>query len=148
MRKGAIVLTLLALGLTAASQAGSATRLPGFRSPSRNISCLFIPRGPAHLLCKIARADYSARLEAHCGAPPIQVDWAGFELVAGRKGTVVCSGGILYDPATQHPSYVTLPYGKTWRRGAFTCRSRVTGVTCRNRQGHGLFVSRQAWRAW
>ena len=44
--------------------------------------------------------------------------------------------------------YVDLPYGRTWRHGAFSCASRVTGVTCRNRAGHGLFVSRQSWRAW
>jgi hypothetical protein len=54
----------------------------------------------------------------------------------------------MYDPNTQHPGYVTLAYGKTWRHGPFTCSSDVTGVTCRNRAGHGLFLSRQSWRAF
>ena len=40
------------------------------------------------------------------------------------------------------------PYGKVWRHAMFTCWSRVTGVTCQNRAGHGLFLSRQSWRAW
>jgi hypothetical protein len=30
----------------------------------------------------------------------------------------------------------------------FTCSSRATGVTCRNRDGHGLFVARETWRTW
>ncbi|MDX6504869.1 MAG: hypothetical protein QOE29_1994, partial [Gaiellaceae bacterium] len=58
------------------------------------------------------------------------------------------SGGILYDPGTQRPVYTTLPYGKTSRHGPFTCVSRFTGVTCTSDRGHGLFISRQSWRAW
>jgi len=41
-----------------------------------------------------------------------------------------------------------LAYGKSWRAGTFTCTSQVTGVTCRNRHGHGLFISRRTWRVW
>ena len=40
----------------------------------------------------------------------------------GRVG-ITCSGGILYDPREAPPRY----------------------LTCRNRAGHGLFVSRQSW---
>ena len=76
------------------------------------------------------------------------VDWHGFTLTATGRGAINCSGGILYNPATQRPGYATLPCGKSWRHGTFTCTSRVTGVTCRNRAGHGLFVSRQSWRVW
>jgi hypothetical protein len=75
------------------------------------------------------------------------VDWHGFELSAARKGAIVCSGGALY-PGTDRPSYVTLPYGKTWRQKMFSCSSRVTGVNCSNPNGHGFFLSRQTWRAW
>ena len=82
------------------------------------------------------------------GADAERVDWHGFTLTATRPATIVCSGGILYNPATQRPSYVTLAYGSTWRRGVFTCVSRVTGVTCTSRTGHGFFVSRQSWRVW
>ena len=44
--------------------------------------------------------------------------------------------------------YVTLRYGRTWRNGAYTCRSRLTGLTCTNRAGHGLFLSRVSYRAF
>jgi hypothetical protein len=119
--------------------------LPGFRSPSGNIEC-FVVHGT--LRCSLIHTDYGARLQAHCVAPPTQLDWHGWELGARTKGTVTCTGGILYDPETERPAFAALPYGSSWHRGAFTCRSRTTGVTCRNGSGHGLFLSRQAWGAW
>ena len=138
---------LLALCAVTAAPAAAKTVLPGFHSPSGNIRCLLAPGRV--LRCDLRRADYAAALQARCMRPGgAGVDWHGFELPAARKGTVTCSGGILYNPGTQRPAYANLPYGQTWRRGPFTCDSRVTGVTCRNTGGHGLFVSRQSWRAW
>ena len=126
----------------------SASVLPGFHSPSGNIKCLFVPGHPSVLRCNILHSAYSAKLQARCMAPGgAGVDWHGFELTATGKGAVTCSGGILYNPDTQHPSYMNLPYGTSWHQGVFTCVSRVTGVTCHNRLGHELFISRQSWRA-
>ena len=59
-----------------------------------------------------------------------------------------CSGDQRFNPDTQRPSHKTLPYGKSFRHGAFTCTSRVTGVTCHNKNGHGMSISRQAYRIW
>ena len=152
-----VVLAAAVAALVAAASADSATRLPGFRSPSGNISCLFVPsaptagggRTPATLLCRIAHADYGARLQDRCMGPTgAGVDWHGFELVGARKGAVLCSGGILYNPTTQRPSYVTLAYGKTWRQKMFSCTSQLNGVNCSNTNGHGFFVSRQTWHIW
>jgi hypothetical protein len=140
-------LLLGALGLAPSGLAGSSTLLPGFRSPSGNIKCLYIPAPGEFVYCTIAKADYAKQLVEYCAQPKIGVDWAGFSL-GKRKGSVECAGGTMYDPATQHPSYVTLAYGKTWKRSIFTCTSRVNGVTCKNPAGHGLFVSREAWRAF
>ncbi len=146
-RLAVALLALCAFGASAARSAAPATILPGFRSPSGNIGCLLVPGHPATLLCHIARADYAQALQARCMAGP-SVDWHGFELTATGRGSTVCSGGILYDPDTQRPSYVTLPYGKSWRHAPFTCRSETTGVTCKSDAGHGLFISRASWRAW
>jgi hypothetical protein len=132
----------------AALPAASATILPGFRSPSGNIKCLYVPGAQTFLYCTIGTASYAKKLTAYCAQPRIGVDWAGFTLGTRSKGSVECSGGTLYDPSTQHPHHVTLAYGKTWRSGAFTCTSRVTGVTCRNPAGHGLFVSRESYRTF
>jgi hypothetical protein len=149
---------LFSLALVAATCAlvsaslSAATTLPGFRSPSGNISCLVIPSAgstPAALLCTLAHADYAKTLQTRCLGPTgAGVDWHGFLLPAARKGTVNCSGGALYNPAKQHPSYTTLAYGKTWRHKMFSCTSAVTGVNCSNPSGHGFFVSRQTWRTW
>ena len=143
---------VIAAGLASAVTAATPKAIPGIRSPSGNIRCLFVPpaRGTStpNLLCTIGQAGYSAALQRRCSSPPTGLDWHGFELAAAQKGAVSCSGGILYDPGTERPVYTTLPYGKTWRHGPFTCASRVTGVTCASDRGHGLFISRQSWRAW
>jgi hypothetical protein len=140
-------LVVCALVVPSSSPAGSSSVLPGFRSPSGNIKCLYIPN-VGFMYCAIAKANYAKKLIAYCAQPKIGVDWAGFTLGKKGKGSVECSGGAMYDSSTQHPSFVTLPYGKTWKRSVFSCRSRVTGVTCKNPSGHGLFVSRQSWRAF
>lgn len=136
-----------ALALTGA--AAGKTPLPGFRTPSRNISCLWVPGGGSNLLCAIRSSSYSTALQARCLRPDGSgVDWHGFELGATARGQVLCTGGILYNSDSQTPRYVTLAYGRSWRQGAFSCLSRVTGLTCRNRAGHGVFISRESWRAW
>jgi hypothetical protein len=140
---------VLVVALLAAPAAGAAkTRLPGFHSPSGNIRCFYVPGPTSVLRCQIGRAAYAGRLTSYCASPPIGVDWAGFELTPARKGAVTCSGGVLYSPERQVPVFVNQPYGTTWRHGAYSCGSGRTGVTCRSRTGHGLFVSRASWRAW
>jgi hypothetical protein len=147
----------------AVSSAGAATTtkpIPGFRSPTGNISCLFVPAShddtghplQALLLCSIGKASYAARLRDGClnpnGAKGAGVDWHGWSLNPTRKGSIVCSGGILYNSNKFTPSYVTLAYGKTMHHDGMTCTSRISGVTCSNSRDHGLFVSRRSWRVW
>ena len=150
----AVGLALAATVVSGAMAAPTVTPkpIPGIRSPSGNIRCLYVP--PPHgstvsvLYCSIQRADYATELQHQCSAMPAGVDWHGFELAATRRGAVTCSGGILYDPSTERPVYSTLAYGATWRHGAYTCVSRRTGITCENMRGHGLFISRQSWRVF
>ena len=118
------------------------------RTPTGNISCFLTPAPSATLHCRLRHADYAITVQhVQCG-PPVSLDWAGFELTARAGGSVACSGGILYDPATQKPHYVTVPYGRAWHKGPYVCGSRVDGLTCRNRTGHGFFISRRTWRVW
>lgn len=142
MRSGLALVLGICLLLAAGADAAK-TPLPSFRSPSGNIRCF----DAVVLHCAIAQADYAKTLQHRCitGAG---VDWHGFELSASGKGAISCSGGILYSPDTQAPRYPRLPYGQTWRQAGFTCGSAVTGVTCHNRAGRGLFISRQSWRAF
>jgi hypothetical protein len=129
--------------------AAAATNLPGIRTPSGNIRCLFLSTQGRVLLCSIDHADYAGRLQARCRSASVGgLDWHGFTLPAAGRGLVNCSGGIQYDPATEHPRYAILAYGRRWNGGLFSCASMRTGLTCRNASGHGLFLSRAAWRAW
>jgi len=148
-----LAFALVVLGTSAA--AVHAATIPGFRSPTGNIRCVFIPsapldsgtgRTPATMLCTIGQADYAKTLQSRCLGPKGGgVDWHGFILPAATKGQVSCSGGALY---TQQPRYITLAYGKTWRQKMFSCTSHFDGVNCSNPHGHGMFISRQTWRTW
>src|SRR5947199_3726475 len=111
MRRLVIVALVLAVG----AGASAAARLPGVKTPSRNISCFFVPVRPTkhgNLLCNIKQSDYGRALQAHCISPPTGLDWHGFELSETKKGEIVCAGGIMYDPRDT-PTYVTLAYGRT-----------------------------------
>lgn len=149
LRRLVFLSALCAFALSATSASASLTPLPGIRSPSGNITCLFVPGAQSMMLCSIATADYAMRLQEKCMGPNGEgVDWHGFTLTATRAGLVNCTGGILYSPDTGRPHYVTLRYGASWRHGAFRCWSRITGVTCRNAARHGIFLARQTWRTW
>jgi hypothetical protein len=139
---------LIVIALCVPAQAAAKTPIPGVVSPSGNIRCLYVPGRPAaNLLCSIGAAAYASELQNRCMSRA-SLDWHGFELGATRKASTVCSGGILYDVDRQQPVYKALAYGNVWRRGPFTCSSRVTGITCASRAGHGLFLSRASWRLW
>jgi len=143
-------LLVAALVLAVFAGAAAAARLPGVKTPSKNISCFYVPQRPTthgNLLCNIKQAAYTKALQARCIAPPTGLDWHGFTLSDTKRGEVLCTGGLMYD-ARDTPTFVTLAYGKTWRHRGFTCTSRFTGLTCTNRFGHGLFLSRESWRAW
>ena len=141
---------LLLLVAAASAAAAPAAPLPGVRTPSGNIRCFVVPVRPtahSNLLCTIQRASYTGALQRRCIAPPTGLDWHGFQLPDRGRAHVVCSGGILYD-GRDRPALRTLAYGRLWRQGPYTCRSRLTGLTCTTRGGHGLSLSRASWRAW
>lgn len=140
----ALAAAVVVLAAASGAQAGR-TPLPGVVSPSGNLSCFYVP--VAHLLCDVKHGAYLTRLQDACQARS-GLDWHGFTLPATKPATFNCTGGILYDVGRDRPALVTLAYGRTWRFGAFTCVSRITGLTCTSRYGHGLFLSRQSWRAW
>jgi hypothetical protein len=143
----AIVIAAVAMSSSAAGSSG-ARIVPGFRSPSGNIGCYYDPKAFAPpngtkglLTCALRHADYGMQLQRRCDAG----DWHGFALGAKGKPTLFCTGNPNY---AIRPVYTTLAYGQSWQRGPLTCSSLITGVTCRNRTGHGLFISRQAYRTW
>jgi hypothetical protein len=143
---------LVLIGLVAAvtgSSAGAAP-LPGVKTPTRNISCFYVPIKPTargNLLCDIKRSSYSRAQQNGCQART-GLDWHGFELSNRGKAQPVCTGGVLYDIGRDTPTFTVLAYDHTWRSHGFTCTSRSTGLTCTNGHGHGLFLSRESYRLW
>jgi hypothetical protein len=117
-----------------ASPTLAATSIPSFHTPTGNIGC---EMAGGWLRCDIGQKSWGkpARPQG------CQLDYGdSFSLKATGKPIWSCHG----DTAL-HLGRV-LAYGTTWHVGAFTCVSRITGLTCTNSQGHGFFLSRQSYR--
>lgn len=141
---------MIAVVVAVAGSAAQAARLPGVKTPTRNISCFYVPIKPTsrgNLLCNIKTSLYSRAQQNGCQARA-GLDWHGFELPNAGKAQPVCTGGVLYDIGRDTPTFVVLAYGHTWRSHGFTCSSRLNGLTCTNGHGHGLFLSRESFRLW
>ena len=126
----------LLLAVAAASALGAPPQFESFRMPSRNIGCTY-ERASATLRCDILsglRPEPRRRCE---------LDWTGITLVGAGRAIPQCAGDTAYDRRAP-----ILRYGRTWRRGAITCRSARDGLRCANRRGHGFFLSRQRWRVY
>lgn len=118
------------IALPARAEAASAF----FRTPSKNIYCAWTG-SPAMLRCDI--------LTGVKPLPPkprsCDFDWgAGFDLTRAGRARILCVSDSV---VTNSPR--VLRYGQTWARGGFSCRSRTTGLRCRNVAGRGFFLSRQ-----
>lgn len=133
---------LLALGSLAAASSSKARvgkdTYSDFRLPSNNIFCAYVVSSSPH--AKYIRCDIMSGIKpkptGKCkyeGTRGISVDLN----VTGRA-TFPCSSDTVYNK-----SAAKLNYGKTWRRGGFTCKSKKAGLRCSNKSAHGFFLSRQ-----
>jgi hypothetical protein len=104
-----------------------------FRTPSGNIGCAF-SSPPASLRC-----DILSGLRPRPTKPQgCRLDWGlGYSLGPTGRARVVCAGDTAVDRRAK-----ALRYGRTWSRGGVAYTSRVAGLRCTNRSGHGLFLSR------
>lgn len=140
MRHRRLLLAGVCAGAVAlAGPAGASAALRTFQSPSGNIDCIM--DGGASVRCDIQSKSWPR--------PPkpknCPVDWGqGLGVDATKRGYVICAG----DTALAPPGdpYPVLAYGKRIKVGGITCSSATAGITCRNRQGHGFFLSRQRYR--
>jgi hypothetical protein len=105
----------------------------GFETPSRNIACNVGRLGPGT-------------------AGPLAIGCAVYSRTSPSRGLATWwmrttgraqLGYILADPATDYPK---LAYGRRYAWHGVTCASASTGLTCRNRSGHGFFLSRERQR--
>jgi len=123
---------LVALALMAAPTASA--KFVFLQTPSHNIACAY-STAPANLRCDIL----SGLKPAPRKPPGCQNDWTfGYQVGPTGRARKVCAGDSVYSPTAR-----VIRYGTTWRAGPFTCKSRTIGLRCRNRSGHGFFLSRQ-----
>jgi hypothetical protein len=126
----AVLVVVLALAFAAPAQAF----LLQFRTPTANIGCVFSSepgsKGP-YLRCDIL-SGLKPKPRRAC-----DLDLTGFAMNPRGRAAVVCAGDTAVDRRAK-----VLRYGARWSRGGFTCTSRRTGLRCRNRSGHGFFLSR------
>jgi hypothetical protein len=134
------------LGLVFAGLAGAVT-IGHFKTPSGNIVCAYV-----------VGKNVDPQPSVFCGiksglkpAPPRRAckdgDYAGDRVLlpaTGRPFAVTCAGDP--GPFVGESGARVLGYGKTWSGGGLRCMSAVSGLTCRNRSGHGFFLSRKRWR--
>ena len=120
-----------------------------FQSPSRNIQCDYgYGNGVAHVRCGIKSG---LKPVSRKGAGCFPNVWVVLNAtgVAGATGSF-CAGEDAPDAGPFAPRSVArvLGYGKEWSGGGLRCTSAATGLTCRNKSGHGFFLSREHWRAF
>jgi hypothetical protein len=132
MRRRA-ALVALALAGAAALPAVAAGALTQFQTPSRNIGCI----GGSFEGRQFLRCDISRTTVPDPPRPRTCTEDYGraFEMSASGRPQRLCHG----DTALGGPR--VLGYGRSLRIGPFNCTSRQAGLTCRNRAGHGWFMS-------
>jgi hypothetical protein len=134
---------LTAALLSFAAIAPAAASAAEFQTPSGNIACgLF----DSHSTGSFVRCDIEHRDWALPPKPKrpgcSELDFGGdLEVTATGKGHFICAGDTILHQGPR------LAYGHHRTVGRFTCTSRTSGVTCRNRRnGHGFFLSRGSYR--
>ena len=110
-----------------------------FRMPSSNIGCAYsnepgVGGGPS------LRCDILSGLKPAPAKPPgCNLDWKyGYQMHPTGKALRVCAGDTTVDRHSK-----ALRYGHRWRAGGFNCLSRRIGLRCKNRSGHGFFLSKK-----
>lgn len=106
----------------------------GFVMPSGNIACNVGPLGQK----KTSALGIGCAVYSTTNARGIGTWWMH---TTGPART----GHVKSNAATDYPK---LAYGRTYRWHGITCRSARTGLTCRNRSGHGFFLSRERQRTF
>jgi hypothetical protein len=98
-----------------------------FQSPSGNIGCQYEGR---QLRCDMKKLGNRApKRPSSC-----DFDYGKAFGIArdGVRGVRLCVSDFAGGAGPK------LQYGRTWKRGGFTCRIRESGVRCTNRLGHGF----------
>lgn len=136
---------VLGVSLIAAAFVASASAAPQgyqtFKTPSEKIACGYASVA-GHYSESILRCDIRTGLKPKVKRPRgCHYDFGStLELGPTGKARIGCVSDAIGTVKK------VLGYGKTWHGGPFTCKSARTGLTCKNKSGHGFFLSQQRWR--
>jgi hypothetical protein len=118
-----------------------------FKTPSGNIVCGYSidSFGAASMECGIKSGLKPPPPRVHCSAGDPN-DKRVSLTATGRAVPVTCAGDP--GPFLVESRASILGYGRTWSGGGISCTSESAGLTCKNRVGHGFFISRERWRTF
>jgi hypothetical protein len=148
MRYQVAVAAILAVFALPASIA-LAEQASSFRTPSDNIHCLFsldnIPDDPDDAESVAEPDSVDCEISEMTNKSPLppkpadcDLDYGDrFSLAVTGKAGVICAGDTI-----RNSEAPVLAYGESVTQKGITCDSAETGVTCRNEQGHGFFLSK------
>ena len=106
-----------------------------FVTPSGKIGC-GVFRDPTTLRCDTKYETSFSRSGHTCQ----EGDYGhAFQVEESGAGKAICAGDTVLSATERH----TIPYGRTWLLGPFTCSARTSGLTCRNAGGHGFSLSQE-----
>lgn len=134
----AVAVAALATGTASAGYGIAPDSLVQFRSPTGKIGCVATNMdGPFSLRCDVATPLY--RRPTRARSCPLDYGEYGdsFTLPARARAVWTCHGDTTLGAGR------VLRYGRTWSWGPFRCTMRTSGITCRNRGGHGFVLSQQ-----
>jgi hypothetical protein len=144
MRRLVLLSVVVLAGVAALpASAQDASTLVSFRTPSKNIYCLYNSADsstPAFLRCDI-RSHLKPAPARHACVEGVYGESVGMTKTAAAH--VLCISDTTYNPNAR-----VLAYGTSWSRDGFRCSSRASGLTCTNSRGHGFFLSRTSWRVY
>jgi hypothetical protein len=125
---------LSAAALAVWPQAAASAAFTQFSTPSKNIGCVSDGR---YLRCDVRTTTVKAPPQPRS----CDLDWGdAFEMTGSSGARRICHGD------TALGGRRILGYGRSLRIGPFLCTSQMSGLTCRNRAGHGWFLSRNPIR--
>jgi len=113
-----------------------------FKTPSGNIQCVWTTFGRSPVVSCAIKSGIKPpppRRGPHCTRafwvsvhPSGRPSWAGS----------ICPGEDAPESPLVGQTHTVVRYGKGWSLRGITCSSAFKGLTCRNKSGHGFFMSR------